>query len=99
MNKAPQIEVRVKQVWADCDPRSAGRTFQVEAIHRPYAECVILTNSDNVTERLNGNPGKDGWWYQPKDRRGASIRIRLNRLRPTSQGYRLVEDAPEEKHA
>lgn len=36
-------EVRPGQVWADNDPRSAGRTLQVVAVGKNSARCVVLT--------------------------------------------------------
>ena len=83
--------VRVGQVWADLDKRSAGRHVKVVAIedakpapdqhHRdvPARAVVVWCNPDG---RVHG--------------REKRTRIRLDRFRPTSNGYQLVKDAPEE---
>jgi hypothetical protein len=78
-------EVRVGSVWADNDPRSAGRTLRVDAIDGGKAVCTILTNTDSANV---------GW--QQRDMRGKQTRISLTRFKPTSTGYRLVEDVPAE---
>lgn len=36
-------DVRPGQVWADHDPRSAGRTLRVAEVDARYAYCVVLT--------------------------------------------------------
>lgn len=86
---ATEHHVRPGQVWADCDPRSAGRTLRVEAIDQAwhgagemralidYAVCLVLT-------RVGGR--------QATSRR--VTRIRISNMRPTATGYRLVTDTP-----
>jgi hypothetical protein len=74
-------EVKPGQTWADADPRSAGRTLRVESIEGDKVVCTILTNADSY---------KGGAWQ--KDMRGKTTRISLSRFKPTSTGYRLVED-------
>jgi hypothetical protein len=36
-------DVRVGQVWADNDSRSAGRILRVDAVDVRYAYCTVLT--------------------------------------------------------
>jgi hypothetical protein len=79
-------EVRPGQVWADNDPRSAGRTIRIDAIERsdtPYAEdCAVVTT---LTPARNVG------------RVGHQTRIAIRRFRPTSTGYRLITDTPTEE--
>ncbi|KIA63029.1 DUF6354 family protein [Nocardia vulneris] len=71
-------EIRVGQTWADNDPRSAGRTLRV------------LSFTDDVEPRavcsVETEPGGE------RAKRWRTVRIKLDRLHPTSTGYRLVED-------
>jgi hypothetical protein len=94
------IEVRPGQVWADNDPRSEGRTLRVDAVEADpqrarrghpalVAVCTILTNSDTAQRQVDR---QDPW---TSDRRGKVVRIRVDRMLPTSTGYRLVSE-PEE---
>lgn len=89
--RAPSPIVRAGQVYADCDPRNAGRTLRVDSFaygnpragsgddHRvPYAVCTVLTQPENRPWALTGR----------------QVTIRVSRMRPASNGYRLVEDAP-----
>jgi hypothetical protein len=91
--------VRPGQVWADNDPRATGRTLRVDEIrHSPridslVAVCTVLTNRDDTQTHID-HP----WvpWYKPRDMRGQQTEIAVVRFRrPTSTGYRLVQDAPE----
>lgn len=75
-------DVKPGQVWADNDQRSAGRTIRVDRIEGDKAVCTILTNRDAAD--LND-------WGT--DMRGRQVRIKVSRFRPTSTGYRLVEEA------
>jgi hypothetical protein len=90
--------VRPGQVWADNDPRAAGRTFRVDEIRhspsmgRPVTVCTIMTNRDDTQAEID-HPTTP--WYRPSDRRGAQTVIAVDRFRPTSTGYRLIQDAPE----
>ncbi len=84
-------EVRPGQVWADNDPRNRGRTLRVESVHaaddhrsEPYARVTVQKVSRNVT----------------RTEVGEKRTILLRRMRPTRNGYRLVEDvAPAEQAA
>jgi hypothetical protein len=69
--------VRPGQVWADSDKREAGRTVRVERVECQYAYCRVLTPRD----------------ANPLGRIGHEVRILIDRMRPTSTGYRLVSEA------
>jgi hypothetical protein len=91
--------VRPGQIWADNDPRAAGRTLRVDEIRhspsmgRPVAVCTVLTNRDEAQKRID-HPFD--LWYKPRDMRGQQTEIAVVRFRrPTSTGYRLVQDVPE----
>lgn len=86
-------EVRVGQVWADNDPRCAGRTLRVDTVDDHKVLCTVLTNDDH-TQELVDNPSKHPWMNR-NDRRGRTTRISLARFKPTSTGYRLIEEAPD----
>lgn len=90
--------VRPGQTWADNDPRCAGRTIRVDSIDGDKAVCTVLTNSDDTQKHLDAynKPGRYPRGPILKDTRGKVRRISLSRFRPTSTGYRLVADAPEE---
>lgn len=88
----PGPGVRVGQVWTDADYRNAGRTLRVDTISDGRAVCTILTNADGHQRLLDDKRGS----YGGQDMRGKTVRIRLDRFRPTSTGYRLVTDVPKE---
>lgn len=75
----PTPDVRPGQIWADNDPRSAGRHLKVIEVDTTHATMEL------VTPRGVGH-------HQAKP--GRRTRSRLNRFRPTSTGYRLVTDVP-----
>lgn len=79
-------EVRPGSVWADNDKRNPGRTVRVNLVDKMYAYCTVLTETGGgePTVGTGGIPGAE-----------RKVRIRLNRMRPTASGYRLIEDAPE----
>lgn len=87
-----EVPVRVGQIWADNDPRSAGRTLRVDAIVDGKALCTTLTNADDQQRSLDGAGPRPKSWY--RDRRGKQTKISLSRFKPNATGYRLVEDAP-----
>jgi hypothetical protein len=70
-------DVRVGQVWADSDKRSAGRHLLVDLIVGDKAR-VLLCTADGQVIRANG--------------KATVSAIRLDRFRPTSTGYRFVRD-------
>lgn len=75
----------VGQVWADNDPRSAGRTVRIDLVKGAYAHVTILTNTDSTQDDIDS---ASALWR--RDMRGKQSRILLNRLRPTSTGYRYL---------
>ena len=84
-------DVQPGQVWADNDGRAEGRTLLVEEVDSTCAVCRTLTNADATQRTLDAIAA--GTWrdsYRPRDRRGTVTRVRLDRFRPTSTGYRLV---------
>jgi hypothetical protein len=77
-------EIRVGQVWADADWRSEGRTIRVVALEEPGH--VLLHARRAVCEVLTEPGGK----VLGRPRR---VRIQVDRMHPTSTGYRLVQEA------
>jgi len=86
---ADTVTVRPGSIWADNDPRVAGRTLRVDAVDGTHATCTVLTNDDD-TQRMLDNPPS---WWRGRDNRGKQTRIKLDRFRPTSTGYRLLKYA------
>jgi hypothetical protein len=89
-------DVQPGQCWADNDPRSAGRTLRVDAIDGDKAVCTVLTNADETQQHVDnpaGNPFASSGGYS--DRRGKQTQVKLARFVPTSNGYRLVSEAPD----
>jgi hypothetical protein len=70
--------IEVGQTWADNDPRCLGRTVRIVAIERGYIRRAIC---EVVTVGGGEPPSK------PRE-----VRIKVDRLHPTSTGYRLVSD-------
>ncbi|WBP89504.1 hypothetical protein [Kitasatospora cathayae] len=70
--------IRPGQIWADNDKRGYGRKIRVEAVDATHATVVPVAVTPQGAVTLL--PGRQ-------------TRIRLDRLRPTSTGYRLVRDA------
>ena len=68
------------QVWEDSDRRSAGRTVRVLRVEADHAVVTVLT------ARIDASPGERHRAV------GAERRIRLDRFKPTSTGYRLVSE-------
>lgn len=95
MNAAP--EVRVGQVWADNDPRSAGRTVEV---------IEIGLTKDRITSRRGWAGRTEVREEKPAVRvrtltvsRNVSIStigretlVLLDRFRPIKTGYQLIKD-------
>jgi hypothetical protein len=69
--------VQPGQTWADNDPRSTGRTLRILAVTETHAIAEVLTGRGARDNRAAGR----------------TTRIRLDRMRPTANGYRLVTDA------
>ncbi|MEU4296407.1 DUF6354 family protein [Kitasatospora aureofaciens] len=72
--------VRPGQVWADNDKRNVGRTIRIESVDNTHATVTLVTASRDDIQGA-----------RPK----RTSRIRLDRFRPTSTGYRLIRDAQE----
>jgi hypothetical protein len=85
----PPVPVEPGQIWADNDWRADGRTVRVDRIDGNKAICTVLTNRHTAQDQLDQHPNVVGI----VDQRGKPTRIRLDRLRPTSTGYRLVQHA------
>lgn len=85
-----EITVRPGQIWADNDPRSAGRTVRVERVEDGKAVCKILTNRDATQYLVDRGTA----WVT--DMRGRTTRISVRRFKPTNTGYRLIREAEQE---
>jgi hypothetical protein len=84
---AEQPDVRPGQVWADNDPRAAGRRIRVVSVHQPddhrsepYARVTVEKVSRNVR----------------KKEAGEQRTILLRRFRPTRNGYKLHADVSDD---
>ncbi|WP_329131483.1 hypothetical protein OG552_10320 [Streptomyces sp. NBC_01476] len=77
MPEAPLPSVEPGQVWADNDKRGYGRKIQVISIEDGYA----------LTKAVSLRGGSVSPTTKPP------TRIRLDRFKPTSTGYRLVRHA------
>lgn len=73
VTKGLNRDVAPGQVWADNDPRQAGRTIQISDVIGVYAYGKVITDCEGVTR---SSVGKE-------------VRIRLDRFWPTSRGYVL----------
>jgi hypothetical protein len=82
VTEKPKPDVRVGQVWQDNDPRENGRYLRIIDVDasRATVRRVAYNETDGIAADLPGV---------------RATRIRLDRFRPTSAGYRLVQDAPE----
>lgn len=87
---ATQPVILVGQVWADTNKYEVGRTLRVEEVAEGFAICVVLTNADRVQRELDRADYRMTNHF--RDRRGVKTRIRVDRFRPTSTGYRLIKD-------
>jgi hypothetical protein len=78
-------EIRVGQVWADNDPRCNGRrTVKVIGFEEP--NHALPTARRAVCEVLTDWSGKPSG-------RSRTVKIQVDRMHPTSTGYRLVTEA------
>jgi hypothetical protein len=94
--------VRVGQVWEDCDKRAKGRRVrivEIRNIHIP-GRGSVGTGTPHAAVELVSERGRPWSGLRPGEparaEPGRRTTIRLDRFRPTSSGYRLVEDVPEE---
>jgi hypothetical protein len=78
--------VRPGQIWADNDKRSEGRQVRVVAVDATHATVELIAQ--------RGRPAR-GAEGEQRAKPGRETRIRLDRFKPTSTGYRLESDAPE----
>lgn len=84
MSTAP---VRVGQLWANCDRRTSVRRIRVIGISMMHALCKIEVKAQHPNAQCRiDRPA--GWTAV-----GLTTRIRIDRFKPGSTGYRLVEDA------
>ncbi len=74
------IPVRPGQIWQDNDPRAHDRTVRVVEITDTHA--IVALHTPRGVSDDHAKPGR-------------RTRIRLDRFRPTSTGYRLVQEAPD----
>jgi hypothetical protein len=90
-------EVRAGQVWADNDPRATGRHVRVVALVTDYAPAGRTPDGHvYVVVELVGERGRPWSGLKPGEPQraepGRQTKIRLDRFKPTSTGYRLVQD-------
>jgi hypothetical protein len=86
-------DVKPGQIWADNDPRAAGRTIRVDAIDGDKAICTVVTNTNETQAYVDSPASKPTYMASAySDRRGRQTRISLTRFVPNSTGYRLLED-------
>jgi hypothetical protein len=78
--------VRVGQVWQDCDKRVGTRKVQVIGFWWAMTSTKHIWARCQVVEKTRGGPA-------PKE-----VRIRLDRMRPTSTGFKLLEEPPRASH-
>lgn len=71
--------VEIGQVWEDTDWRMHGRRIRIEIINKNRGVALVRVVSNG--ESMSRSVGR-------------TTRIRLDRFKPTSTGYRLVTPAP-----
>lgn len=74
------------QVWLDRDKRSAGRALRVVRIEGEYAVCLVI--SDGTAKRRSHWATRPAGWTSV----GTLTRIKVERFRPTSNGYIYQEN-------
>jgi hypothetical protein len=81
MTTEPEVMccVRPGQIWADADPRAASR-------HRTLRVEFV---DSRYAYCITVDPGTHRRWGVSR-----KTRIAIDRMRPTSTGYRLVTDVP-----
>jgi len=80
VNDTPAPTVRPGQVWADNDKRTSSD---------PRGQRYIYVHSVGHDGRATCEA-----WYGDECGNSRTVRIRLDRFRPTATGYRLVTDVP-----
>jgi hypothetical protein len=85
--RATYTPVRVGQVWADNDPRTGGgrllKVYELDSRTTWTRDNSALSVPIAICRRVVG-PNRESV--------GRRLEIRIDRFRPTSTGYRLVED-------
>ena len=76
MNKRLPIKPEVGQLWADNDPRAKGRTVLIISIGTVRALARVVTNRETAKQSTVG----------------LYVSILREQLRPTKNGYRLMEE-------
>jgi hypothetical protein len=88
-----QPKVRVGQIWQSCDPRSRGRQVRIIEV------TPLCYFGGNGTYYPQGERFARVERYDPRGgyntRPGRRSTIRLDRFRPTANGYRLVRQPSE----
>jgi hypothetical protein len=72
-----EIEIVPGQVWADADPRSAGRRIEITEVGDGWAKGRILSVERNVSAKMVGRTTR---------------KIALRRFKLNNRGYRLVSN-------
>jgi hypothetical protein len=80
------IPVRVGQVWADNDKRSTGRHVRVVEVREKHAVVELVAQRGRAWSGLRSGEAQ-------RAKPGRRTMIRLERFKPNSTGYRLIEDA------
>ncbi|MCZ0981915.1 hypothetical protein O1L60_31385 [Streptomyces diastatochromogenes] len=77
--------VEAGQIWADNDPRRAGRKIRIDDVKANFAFCTVMQNTDEVQEAI------DTFGFgATQDRRGTTTRIGLSRF--YDEKYRLCTE-------
>jgi hypothetical protein len=69
------VQVSVGQIWADADPRSAGRKIRITEVGDGWARGEIISVERNVSQKVVGRTTR---------------KISFKRFRPHNRGYRLM---------
>ena len=73
-------------MWADNDKRGYGRQVRVVEVHREMADGTPFHIGYAIVEQVaHGDPAA-------AHNNGRRSKIRLNRFKPTANGYRLVSE-------
>lgn len=100
MTKSDPTPVRVGQIWQDNDKRGYGRQVRIVEIvyiHIPGRRSEGRGTPHAIVELVTGR-GRPWSGLRPGEparaEPGRRTRIRLDRFRPTSTGYRLIQEGP-----
>jgi hypothetical protein len=75
-SKQESIKVESGQIWQDCDYRMTYRFGEVDYVDDKYAYLKPVSVIENRVHYFSGMK---------------NIRIRLDRMRPSSRGWKLVD--------